>query len=174
MSVCTSVVRNYLVSEWVWEKSELSVQHTSRPSVSTGAFHVRCCALSAHAFLSLRDRWQRLQDTKLAAKLLFFPRQSISPLPVDQGTLAPSPPKPIRQLVVWPTACFLLFPWVVNSVVFIVAVSPGEFSRQLFVCLLVCFFFFFFLSPPPCSHSVLLSLGSLSGSRPRLFPGKKN
>lgn len=38
------------------------------PSVSSGAFRVQCCVLSAHASLSLCDRWQRLQDTKLATK----------------------------------------------------------------------------------------------------------
>lgn len=133
------------------------------PNVCSCALHEHYCVLSAHAFLSLRDRWQRLQDTKLAAKLFFFPTVDRSPLTGEPG--APGADK---------AACCLAgrLLWVLPSlpVLFI------QFSSLLLrhwacldaSCLCVCCFVYFL-----CSCSVLLSLGSRSSSLPRLSPGKK-
>lgn len=94
-----SVVRSCLLINF--ERGTNFVYSTLRvPSVSSSAFHVQNCVLSVHASLSLCDRWQRLQDTKLAGKLFLY-RSFLS-----RSAGGPWAPEQIRQLVVWLDACF--------------------------------------------------------------------
>lgn len=110
------------------------------PSVSSGAFHVQCCVLSARASLSLCDRWQRLQDTNLASKL-FSCRRSLLSLSAGRPG-APGADKAACCLagrLLWAS---FLFPRVVNSVSSLLLCHWANFNAT---CLCVYWFPFFVL-----------------------------
>lgn len=161
-AVCTVVWKWLLKTEEVRGNKYVSIERAH--GAQCFLWCLPCTTLSAHASLSLCDHWQRLQDTKLAAKL-FLP--SISPLPPSaRGPRAPRADK---------AACCLA-----NCLLWVFPSSP-ELLILLFYCCcvtsqiltpVVCvyWFKFFFI----CLCCLLLSLHSLSDSLPRLFPGEKN